>query len=75
MSAHSQQGVFTDEETRGVFSVAGLQFHGTRLYDPSTGRFLSRDPLGYAGGANLYQYCDGDPGEYDGPVGAARHAE
>jgi hypothetical protein len=25
------------------------------------GRWLTRDPIGYAGGENLYEYCGGDP--------------
>jgi RHS repeat-associated protein len=32
-----------------------------RHYAPSLGKFLSRDPIGYAGGPNLYSYCGGDP--------------
>jgi RHS repeat-associated protein len=31
-----------------------------RHYAPSLGKFLSRDPIGYAGGSNLYSYCGGD---------------
>src|SRR5262245_64054287 len=34
---------------------------GERYYDPSTGRFISRDPIGYGGGENLYQYCENNP--------------
>ena len=30
-------------------------------YDPRIGRFLSRDPIGEAGGFNLYGYCGNDP--------------
>jgi len=32
-----------------------------RVYDPVDARWLQRDPIGYAGGWNLYQYCKGDP--------------
>ncbi len=28
-----------------------------RVYDPRAGRFLQRDPIGYAGGSNLYMYA------------------
>ncbi len=41
-----------------------------RYYDPNAGRFLTRDPIGYAGGLNLYTYCannavnDSDPSGY-----------
>lgn len=32
-----------------------------RYYDPTEGRFLTRDSIGYAGGMNLYGYCGGNP--------------
>lgn len=42
--------------------VGGLVRFQARTYDPFVGRFLSRDPLGFAGGqTNLYQYALGDP--------------
>ena len=31
------------------------------MYDPTTGRWVTRDPIGTAGGLNLYEYCGGDP--------------
>lgn len=34
---------------------------GQRWYDPSTGRWLSRDPIGFRGGSNLYQYAKSSP--------------
>ena len=35
----------------------GMQYNRARWYDPSTGRWLSQDPRGFAGGdANLYRY-------------------
>ena len=36
----------------------------TRYYSPAQGRFLSRDPIGFAGGINPYAYCYGDPINY-----------
>ena len=36
---------------------AGLQLLGLRYYDPTTGRFATRDPIGYKGGVNVYGYC------------------
>ena len=36
-------------------------YFGYRHYDPRFGRWLSRDPLGEAGGFNLYAYCGNDP--------------
>ena len=32
-----------------------------RDYDPSVGRWVSKDPTRFDGGLNLYLYCDGDP--------------
>jgi RHS repeat-associated protein len=32
-----------------------------RWYDPATARWLTRDPIGYAGGSNLYGYVGGNP--------------
>ena len=41
---------------------SGLDFTLHRAYDPRFGRWLSRDPLGLAGGdINLYRYVLGDP--------------
>ncbi len=40
----------------------GLVHFGAREYDPALGRWLSRDPIDFAGGdANLYGYVLGDP--------------
>ena len=45
-----QWGYYTDDET-------GLLLLTHRYYDPAEGRFVNRDPIGYAGGeTNLYQY-------------------
>ncbi|MHA3701281.1 RHS repeat-associated core domain-containing protein [Jatrophihabitans sp. YIM 134969] len=43
---------------------------GVRAYSPDTGRFLSQDPLGFAGGStNLTQYAAGDPIDVVDPSG------
>ena len=39
----------------------GAVLCGHRWYDTNTLRWLSRDPIGYGGGHNLYIYCDDDP--------------
>ncbi|MFE9468944.1 RHS repeat-associated core domain-containing protein [Streptomyces virginiae] len=39
---------------------SGLTLMGARLYNPSTGRFLSSDPV-YGGSANAYEYANADP--------------
>ncbi|GMU26396.1 MAG: RHS repeat-associated core domain-containing protein [Planctomycetia bacterium] len=45
-------------------------FHvGWRYYDPSTGRFLQRDPIGLNGGWNVYEYATGLPTLLTDPLG------
>jgi RHS repeat-associated protein len=48
------QTKYRDEET-------GLYYYGHRVYDPHTGQFLSREPLGESESLNLYSYCHNDP--------------
>jgi RHS repeat-associated protein len=45
----------------------GLQLLGHRYYDPSTGRFLTRDPA--KDGRNWYGYCDNNPIRFIDPRG------
>ncbi|MDD2711100.1 MAG: hypothetical protein PHV34_24235 [Verrucomicrobiae bacterium] len=40
---------------------SGLCLATYRGYDPELGRWLNRDPIGEAGGMNLYSYCHGSP--------------
>jgi RHS repeat-associated protein len=40
-----------------------------RVLDPKEGRWLQRDPIGYAGGSNLYAYVGNQPGRYVDPLG------
>ena len=40
-----------------------------RFYDPTNGRWLTRDPIGYTGGVNLYGYVGNDPGNKWDPLG------
>ena len=48
---------------------SGLYFNRSRYYDPAIGRFVSEDPLGAAGGLNLYAYAGGDPINAADPTG------
>ena len=46
-----------------------LYDYKARVYDPIAGRFLQTDPIGYAGGANLYAYVGDDPLDLADPLG------
>ncbi len=39
-----------------------------RQYDPATGRFTQADPIGYAGGGNLYAYAGNNPATLTDPL-------
>ncbi len=59
-----QFGYYTDTET-------GLLCLTHRYYDPGTGKFINRDPIGYQGGENLYGFADGNPVNESDPSGFA----
>jgi RHS repeat-associated protein len=46
-----------------------LQYRRHRYYDPETGRFTQQDPIGLAGGMNLYGFASGDPVNFGDPFG------
>ena len=48
-----------------------LYYFKARMYSPQLGRFMQRDPLGYAAGLNLYAYAGGDPVNARDPSGLA----
>ena len=48
---------YTDDET-------GLCYYGYRYYSPDLGRWLSRDPIGEDGGANLYGFISNDTSNF-----------
>ncbi len=58
------QGQYYDAET-------GLHYNGQRYYDPKTGRYLTPDPIGLAGGVNPYVYVGNDPVNLVDPWGLA----
>ena len=40
--------------------ASGVEYYGYRYYDPVTGRWPSRDPIGERGGINLYGFVGND---------------
>ena len=49
-----------------------LQFSRARYYDPSTGRFLSEDPIRFGGGISFYPYVGNQPANFSDPSGLNR---
>jgi len=61
------QGQYFDAETR-------LHYNRYRYYDPSLGRFIGRDPIGLAGGLNIYVYAPNSI-EWTDPFGLASNRD
>jgi RHS repeat-associated protein len=49
-----------------------LMYYRARTYDPETGRFMQRDPIGYMEGMNLYLYVMNNPNLWSDPSGLIR---
>ncbi|HEL3173133.1 TPA: RHS domain-containing protein, partial [Stenotrophomonas maltophilia] len=58
------QGQYHDHET-------GLHYNRYRYYDPEVGRFVSKDPTGFTGGLNIFQYVP-NPATWVDPLGLAK---
>ena len=46
-----------------------VSYYRARYYDSQAGRFLSEDPIGYAGGDNFYIYAENAPASLVDPFG------
>ena len=46
-------------------------FFRSRYYDPTTGRWLSKDRIGISGGVNLYEFCNNNGVNFVDPLGLA----
>jgi len=49
--------------------ATGTYYRRNRSYDPNTARFTQEDPLGLAGGLNVYGFNGGDPVNFSDPFG------
>jgi RHS repeat-associated protein len=59
---------YTGRENDGT----GLYYYRARYQHPVLGRFISEDPIGFAGGDNIYAYVEGDPVAASDPLGLRR---
>jgi RHS repeat-associated protein len=48
---------------------SGYKYMRNRYYNPQTGQFTQTDPIGLAGGLNLYGFADGDLVNFGDPFG------
>jgi len=47
----------------------GIFYLRARYYDPEVGRFISKDPIGFLGGLNVFTYVENDPIDLIDPLG------
>jgi RHS repeat-associated protein len=66
-AANSNALQFTGRENDGT----GLYDYRERYYSPGLQRFISEDPIGFAGGTNLYAYVGNDPTDFTDRLGLA----
>ena len=59
---------YTGRENDGTV----LYYYRARYYDPGLKRFVSEDPIGLAGGGNVYAYVDNNPLNWTDPDGLKR---
>jgi len=50
-------------------SDTALYYYRARYYDPTIGRFISEDPIGFKGGMNFYGYAGNNPVNKADPTG------
>lgn len=60
------QGQYFDAETK-------LHYNRYRYYDPHTGRFISKDPIGFLGGLNIFIFPS-NPVQWTDPYGLKKKA-
>jgi len=52
-----------------------VRYCRARYYHPTLQRFVSEDPIGFAGGFNLYNYVDNSPPNRVDPLGYAQRGQ
>jgi RHS repeat-associated protein len=69
-SATNTETGFTGASTPN--QTGGFTYLRNRWYDGATGRFLTQDPIGLAGGVNLYAYAGNNPVAFSDPFGLCK---
>ncbi len=59
--------------TRIGYNYDSMAYYRARYYDPSIGRFISEDPIGFNGGINFYRYVYDNPVNFTDPHGLATY--
>ena len=68
----TQAGTITQPFTytaREFDTETGMYFYRARYYDSKVGRFVTKDPIGFKGGINVYAYVGNNPIKYRDPSG------
>ena len=65
-TAYDWQHLFTGQR---IDLETGLYHYRNRQYHPALGTFVTRDPIGYDGGINLFEYVKGRPTVWVDPKG------
>ena len=60
---------------RDFDTETGLYYDRARYLDPTTGRFLSEDPIGFKAGPNFYDYVGNNPNRYRDSTGLLRDCD
>ena len=68
-SGSADRRLHTYTGSLGVRQEDGLYLAGQRWFDPGLGRWLNPDPIGFAGGLNLFEYANSSPVNFVDPDG------